>query len=219
MSLVGRMVTRADFMKNGWKSVNLWGNHLKKDWSWQTDRNPYYGGPQEKDTRKRYVDTSTSIYRRTINLSFYGSKVVCPYLENNTTFLSNCPILSYQFQECVSLHLDLQDFGLTLVDDMPSDRESLRELMHRVGCIRSTHYGDIFHVIVKANANNLAYLPVTLGLHADLPYYGYNPGVMLSLSWLIHYKYATCTLFSTYLIPNELLKAFICPFRLSFYTA
>ena len=49
--------------------------------------------------------------------------------------------------------------------------------MNRVGCIRSTHYGDIFHVVVKANANNLAYLPVTLGLHIDLPYYGYNPGV------------------------------------------
>ena len=73
--------------------------------------------------------------------------------------------------------LDLQDFGLTLVEDMPEDRESLRTLMNRVGCIRSTHYGDIFHVVVKANANNLAYLPVTLGLHIDLPYYGYNPGV------------------------------------------
>ena len=49
--------------------------------------------------------------------------------------------------------------------------------MDRVGCTRSTHYGDNFHVVVKANANNLAYLPVTLGLHTDLPYYGYNPGV------------------------------------------
>ena len=101
------------------------------------------------------------------------------------------PIPSYQSHECVSLHLDLQDFGLTLVDDMPSDRESLRELMHRVGCIRSTHYGDIFHVVVKANANNLAYLPVTLGLHADLPYYGYNPGVSVSLSQLIHFLHET----------------------------
>ena len=74
--------------------------------------------------------------------------------------------------------LDLQDFGLTLVEDMPEDRESLRTLMRRVGCIRSTHYGDIFEVVVKANANNLAYLPVTLGLHVDLPYYEYNPGVI-----------------------------------------
>ena len=81
-----------------------------------------------------------------------------------------------------------------LIDDMPSDPESLRELMHRVGGIRSTHYGDIFHVVVKANANNLAYLPVTLGLHADLPYYGYNPGVSVSLSQLIHFLHATCIL-------------------------
>ena len=71
----------------------------------------------------------------------------------------------------------MQDFGLTLVDEMPNNRESLRILMDRVGCARSTHYGDNFHVVVKANANNLAYLPVTLGLHTDLPYYGYNPGV------------------------------------------
>ena len=72
---------------------------------------------------------------------------------------------------------DLQDFGIVLVDEMPENRESLRDLMKRVGCIRSTHYGDIFHVITKPNPNNLAYLPVTLGLHVDLPYYGYNPGV------------------------------------------
>lgn len=71
---------------------------------------------------------------------------------------------------------DLQDFGLTLVDEMPNNPESLRSLMDRVGCTRSTHYGDTFHVVVKSNANNLAYLPVTLGLHIDLPYYGYNPG-------------------------------------------
>ena len=80
--------------------------------------------------------------------------------------------------------LDLQNFGLTLVEDMPEDRESLRMLMHRVGCVRSTHYGDIFHVVTKPNANNLAYLPVTLGLHIDLPYYGYNPGVSRTLHCL-----------------------------------
>ena len=62
--------------------------------------------------------------------------------------------------------------------------------MNRVGCIRSTHYGDIFHVVVKANANNLAYLPVTLGLHIDLPYYGYNPGVGIkSFNTNLHDQY------------------------------
>ena len=138
-------------------------------------------GVPKKRIQERDTSTQVQAYTggRSISLSMAQRQYALIY-KNITICLS--PIPSYQFQECESLHLDLQDFGLTLVDDMPSDRESLRELMHRVGCIRSTHYGDIFHVIVKANANNLAYLPVTLGLHADLPYYGYNPGVMLSLS-------------------------------------
>ena len=80
---------------------------------------------------------------------------------------------------------DLQDFGLVLVDGMPENRDSLRDLMKRVGCIRSTHYGDIFHVVTKPNPNNLAYLPVTLGLHIDLPYYGYNPGVNAIYYWVL----------------------------------
>ena len=41
-----------------------------------------------------------------------------------------------------------------------------------------THYGDGFHVVTKPNPSNLAYAPQALGLHVDLPYYGYNPGVM-----------------------------------------
>ena len=72
---------------------------------------------------------------------------------------------------------DLQDYGLTIVEGVPNVLASLFDLRDRVGCRRFTHYGDGFHVVNKDNPNNLAYAGVALGLHVDLPYYGYNPGV------------------------------------------
>jgi len=71
---------------------------------------------------------------------------------------------------------DLQDYGLTIVEGLPNELDSLFKLRDRVGCRRMTHYGDGFHVVTKPNPSNLAYAPQALGLHVDLPYYGYNPG-------------------------------------------
>ena len=43
-------------------------------------------------------------------------------------------------------------------------------------------FRDIFHVMSKPDANNLAYTAGYLPLHTDLPYYRYQPGVRFSSS-------------------------------------
>ena len=73
--------------------------------------------------------------------------------------------------------LDLQDYGLTIVESLPNNFESMLTLIIRVGVRKSTHYGDKFHVFARENPSNLAYAGVALGFHTDLPYYDYNPGV------------------------------------------
>ena len=69
--------------------------------------------------------------------------------------------------------------GLTIIDKIPDEPHILKRLLHRVGFPRVTHYGETFQVRTKANPNNAAYTNTYLGLHLDLPYYEYNPGVII----------------------------------------
>jgi gamma-butyrobetaine dioxygenase len=55
----------------------------------------------------------------------------------------------------------------------------MRELVRKVGTPKSTHFGAYFNVITKSEPMNLAYTSATLGLHLDLPFYDYTPGVQL----------------------------------------
>lgn len=75
------------------------------------------------------------------------------------------------------LHPDLRSHGLTLIDEMESHPKTLRALLERIGFPKSTHYGEEFSVIAKPDPNNLAYTNSSLGLHVDLPFYQYSPGV------------------------------------------
>ncbi|XP_059091647.1 gamma-butyrobetaine dioxygenase-like [Tigriopus californicus] len=72
---------------------------------------------------------------------------------------------------------DLRLYGLTILNEMESHPKALRALLNRIGFPKSTHYGEEFSVIAKPDPNNLAYTNSSLGLHVDLPFYQYNPGI------------------------------------------
>ncbi len=72
---------------------------------------------------------------------------------------------------------DLDARGLTLIRGIPDEASGAEGILSRVGLARSTHYGRTFEVEDKGDPNNPAYTSVTLGLHTDLPYYEYIPGV------------------------------------------
>ncbi|XP_059091646.1 gamma-butyrobetaine dioxygenase-like [Tigriopus californicus] len=70
----------------------------------------------------------------------------------------------------------LDTMGLTMISGMPPEVKSLPTLIEAVAFPRSTHYGQYFEVIAKAQPNNTAYTTSELSLHLDLPYYKYKPG-------------------------------------------
>ena len=83
--------------------------------------------------------------------------------------------------------------------DVPGNLDKLKTLTRQIGFVKRTHYGDFWHVKVmhdaiwcytsdnndnvkvKHDANNLAYTGASLGLHTDLPYYQYTPGMLHSI--------------------------------------
>ena len=73
--------------------------------------------------------------------------------------------------------VDLSKYGLTIVKGVPPN--GLPELVNSVGGFhKPTHYGVDFQVTQRLeNLNNLAYSSNSLGLHLDLPFYKYKPGV------------------------------------------
>lgn len=72
---------------------------------------------------------------------------------------------------------DLAVSGLTIVENTPCNTESMKDLQSRIGSAKTTHFGQFWNVKTKADAMNLAYTSATLGLHLDLPFYSYTPGV------------------------------------------
>ena len=74
--------------------------------------------------------------------------------------------------------LDLAVFGFCIVENLPSNLESLPQLIKTIAFEKRTHYGTYF--VVKSRSeqiSNLAYTSAPLGLHLDLPYYDFVPGV------------------------------------------
>jgi len=74
---------------------------------------------------------------------------------------------------------DLSKHGLTVLEDTPTTDASSKELSQRVGMPKNTHFGPYWNVIAKSEPMNLAYTSATLGLHLDLPFYEYTPGVQV----------------------------------------
>ena len=82
----------------------------------------------------------------------------------------SCPQLTVSLQE-------LRRTGLTIIKKVPLSQAGLDSVVNLVGQVKWTHYGQFWNVRSKPDANNLAYTGASLGLHTDLPYYDYTPGV------------------------------------------
>ena len=82
------------------------------------------------------------------------------------------------------IFIDLSIFGFSIVNNLPANEDGLPQLIQKVGFEKRTHYGTYFSVKSRtdeAQISNLAYTAAALGLHLDLPYYDFVPGVNLGL--------------------------------------
>ncbi|CAK7263541.1 hypothetical protein SEPCBS119000_000543 [Sporothrix epigloea] len=75
--------------------------------------------------------------------------------------------------------LDLYQLGILIVDGVPDSENAVREIARQIGTIQTTFYGELFDVVSKPNAENVAYTNVFLGLHQDLLYMNDPPYIQL----------------------------------------
>ncbi|XP_071476175.1 gamma-butyrobetaine dioxygenase-like [Diadema antillarum] len=73
----------------------------------------------------------------------------------------------------------LVEYGLVKITGAPLELGVLNKLCRKVAFERLTCYGHDFRVESLFNASSLAYTSKALGLHVDLPFYGYRPGVQM----------------------------------------
>ena len=66
--------------------------------------------------------------------------------------------------------------GLAFLKDVPVKNGYVLEFAAMLGYITETNYGRLFEVRAVDNPNNLAYSPISLGVHTDNPYRNPVPG-------------------------------------------
>lgn len=71
---------------------------------------------------------------------------------------------------------DLAKYGLTVVNNMPSETTATTAVAQRIGHLRESNFGVTFNVKSKPNPNNAAYTADALPLHTDLPNQETPPG-------------------------------------------
>lgn len=80
------------------------------------------------------------------------------------------------------LYRALKDFielGFLLVSGTPTQTDSILEVAHHFGYVRTTNFGTFFEVYSRPDSSDLAYRPVALGPHTDNPYRTPVPGIQL----------------------------------------
>lgn len=81
--------------------------------------------------------------------------------------------------------VNLQKFGISFITNVPQevttgyDSWFVKLIAEKIGHVRPTFYGEVFDVINKPNADNIAYTSVKLPLHMDLLYLENVPGWQL----------------------------------------
>jgi len=134
-------------------------SHLDSHWLWERRFDK-----DGQTTRKHYV------HRRT---KLWGPEMVdnIQYFDFEKTLTDDRTLYSWL---CA-----LEDYGFAMFRATPRKSGQLQRLMDRISFSRTTHYGPSFQVRASATPSNLAYTSGDLGLHTDIPYDRYPPGVQL----------------------------------------
>ncbi|MFT2109582.1 TauD/TfdA family dioxygenase [Marinomonas sp. 2405UD68-3] len=103
------------------------------------------------------------------------------YQSWDTSFVNRIPRAQYQdvMNNDADLYqwmVELDKFGLTLVEGMPDTAASTTDFATRVDYLRQTNFGTTFDVVSVESPINLAYTSISLPLHTDLSNQETPPG-------------------------------------------
>ena len=174
-TIISVILNQPGFNQDLLKKINL-----NTEVRWQTVRKKNGGDQNIKTTSNTTILKILSV---TDMLFIPGSKV-CRIVKillsanppGNLYTLSVVRTLTYDLLYL----LDLSVFGFCIVKNVPTNTGGLPQLINKVGFEKKTHYGTYFLVKSRtdeAHISNLAYTAAPLGLHLDLPYYDFVPGV------------------------------------------
>lgn len=109
------------------------------------------------------------------------SHYISSYQSWDSSFISHIPHANYAqiIQQDSALYqwmVELDKFGLTIIDGMPNTPESTISLATRIDYLRQTNFGTSFNVESVESPINLAYTSISLPLHTDLPNQETPPG-------------------------------------------
>ena len=76
-----------------------------------------------------------------------------------------------------TLICQLREYGFSIVKNLAPKIGQVEKLAQRVGYLRDTHFGIDFTVESKPEPNNVAYTPIELKAHTDLPNLETPPGI------------------------------------------
>jgi len=74
---------------------------------------------------------------------------------------------------------DFIELGFLLVNQTPTQADSILSIARHFGFVRETNFGAFFEVYSRPDSNDLAYRPVALGPHTDNPYRTPVPGIQI----------------------------------------
>ncbi|KAG0718618.1 Gamma-butyrobetaine dioxygenase [Chionoecetes opilio] len=81
-------------------------------------------------------------------------------------------------EELLDFLVTVEQKGVAVLTQAPRDPEAVLSIINRIGFVKPTHYGIQYPIRSKASANSLAYTDQKLGMHNDLPYFQYVPGII-----------------------------------------
>ena len=67
--------------------------------------------------------------------------------------------------------------GYCIIQNTPTQRDSLKKLARRFGFLRETNFGELFNVETKPKPSDIAYTDAELASHTDNPYRDPVPGI------------------------------------------
>ncbi len=107
----------------------------------------------------------------------------CPAARPWRADLQPLPVYLWaDLQDEAVLFRALRDFierGFLLVNETPTQADSILHIAQRFGHVRTTNFGSFFEVYSRPDSTDLAYRPVALGPHTDNPYRTPVPGIQI----------------------------------------
>ena len=109
-------------------------------------------------------------------------KYISPYKLWDKSLINNLSEISIQCEEIMNSKKKLINwleilinYGISIIKDGPTKKESGLEVLNRISHVRETFFGTPFEVINIPNPNNTAYTARGLENHTDLPYFEIPP--------------------------------------------